>query len=1077
MSIIRKAVQNPVAANMLMLLILGAGWFTATHMPRELFPEFSIEMVAISVVYPQASPADIEQSICKLVEEELSGLEDIDEVTSTSREGLATITVKLNSGADIRKAVDDVKTRVDNVDFPPDAEDPLVTEVTLKSHVIHVAVAWDLDNELVSPDDRERTLKEIAEDIREELAELPEMSQVSVSGVRDYEISVEVSEESLRKHQLTMERVSQAIAEGSFDLPAGSVKTATGDLTLRVVGQYYTAEEFRRIPVLSKPDGTVIRLGDLAVVRESFEDLDIGGQFNGKPAALVSIFKTPDEDTIKIVKAVRRYVETKQAELPHGIVIDTWADMSKLIQDRLDLLTRNGLQGLILVFLTLWLFLGLRLSVWVAVGIPVSFAGALLVLDMGGQTINMMSMFALIMALGLIVDDAIVVGENVYSELQKGRDPEDAAVSGTKAVIWPVVGAVATTWLAFVPLLTIPDVMGKFIRILPFTIIPALGFSLIECIVILPPHLAHGLGRAKQEARNALSRFSRRFRNGFDRGLAWFLGHIFTPMFRATAHYRYLTVAAFLAILILMAGAVMGGRVKVEGFPQIEGDTLRSALTLPTGTGVGRTGEVAEQISLAATQLNEQFTTISGEPVVQKVYALLGQQAASGAPESGSHLAEIIVELLPTEERGELLRPREIVAQWRKNVGRIPDAQSLTFEAFRGGPGGLPIGIRLFGPSTDDIKPAAEFLQNALAAYPGVSDIQDDALPGNEEMQVRLKSGASSLGITLFALGQQLRSAFYGKETYSIQRGRDELKVMVRYPERQRQSLSDVEQMRVRTPSGDEIPFYEVAEVRLDRGYTTLRRVDQDSVVTVSADVDKAAGANAESILQDMSKPGAALDQLRQKFPLITVDLTGQRQQIFDSLNALKVWYPIALLGIYTILAAIFRSYTQPIIIMLAIPFGLVGAVIGHWLMGYELTLLSMFGMVALTGIVVNDSLVLIDLVNQRVRGGDDAFTAAEIGSRDRFRPILLTTVTTVIGMSPMLFERSFQAQFLKPMVVSIAFGLSFATLLTLVAVPSLYLIGDDIKRLVRWLIWGDRPPTSPPLPAGEISEDETRGT
>jgi len=1073
MSIIRKAVQNPVAANMLMLLILGAGWFTATHLPRELFPEFSIEMVAISVVYPQASPADIEQSICKEIEEELSGLENIDEVTSVSREGLATVTVKLQSGADIRKAVDDVKTRVDNVEFPLDAEDPLVTEVTWKSHVIHVAVVWDVDDEDVSPDDRERTLKEIAEDIREDLAELPEMSQVSVWGVRDYEISVEVSEESLRKHQLTMERVSQAIAEGSFDLPAGAVKTVTGDLTLRVVGQYYTAEEFRRIPVLSKPDGTIIRLGDLAVVRESFEDLDIGGQFNGKPAALVSIFKTPDEDTIKIVKAVRRYVETKRTELPAGIDIDTWADMSKLIQDRLDLLVRNGLQGLILVFLTLWLFLGMRLSIWVALGIPVSFAGAILVLDMGGQTMNMMSMFALIMALGLIVDDAIVVGENVYSELQKGRDPDDAATLGTRAVIWPVIGAVVTTWLAFVPLLTVPDVMGRFIRILPFTIIPALGFSLLECIVILPPHLAHGLGRAKLQASNSLSRFARQNRDRFDRGLAWFLQNIFTPMFRATAHYRYLTVAGFMAVLILMVGAVVGGRVKIEGFPQIEGDTLRAALMLPTGTGIARTGDVAERISLAATQLNEQFTTKTGQPVVQKAYALLGQQAATGVPESGSHLAEVIVELLPVEERGEQLRPHDLVAQWRKNVGRISDAQSLTFEAFRGGPGGLPLEVRLFGPNTDAIKPAAEFLQEAFASYPGVSDIQDDALPGNKEMHVKLKRGASSLGITLRMLAQQLRSAFYGKEAYSIQRGRDEIKVMVRYPERQRKSLSDVEQMRVRTPAGDEIPFYEVAEVQLDRGYTTLRRVDQDSVVTVSADIDKAAGANAETILQDMSKPGGAFDQLRRKFPQVEVDLTGQRQQLFDSLNALKVWYPIALLGIFTVLAAIFRSYTQPFIIMLAIPFGLVGAVIGHWLMGYELTLLSMFGMVALTGIVVNDSLVLIDLVNQRVRAGDDVFTAAETGSRDRFRPILLTTVTTVIGMSPLLFERSFQAQFLKPMVVSIAFGLSFATLLTLVAVPSMYLIGNDIRRVIRWLVHGNWTDTPPPVPA--ISEDDTR--
>ena len=1057
MSLIRKAVRNPVAANMLMLLILGGGWFTATHLPRELFPEFSREMVAITVAFPQASPADVETSICEKIENELSGLEDADEITSVSREGLATITVKLRGGADVRKAVDDIKTRVDNVELHQDAEDPLVTEMTVKRHVIHVAVAWDVESDLVGPEDRERTLKEIAEDIREDLAALPEISQVSVSGVRDYEISVDVSEESLRKHHLTLARVAQAIREGSFDLPAGTVKTASGDLTLRIVGQSYTAAEFRRIPVLARPDGTIIRLQDVAVVREAFEDTTIGGQFNGSPAALVSVFKTPDEDTVEIVKAVKRYIEGKKGQLPDGIVIDTWADMSKLIQDRLDLLVRNGAQGLILVFLTLWLFLGMRLSIWVAIGIPVSFAGTLLVFDLGGQTLNMMSMFALIMALGLIVDDAIVVGENVYANIQRGMEPNEAAVAGTKAVMWPVIGAVLTTWLAFVPLLVIPDVMGKFIRIMPITIIPALAFSLIECMLILPPHLAHGLAVQTKQKLARLGNIGRKMRRSFDGGLQWFLLRIFTPTFRFTARYRYLTVAGFGAIVILMLGALIGGRIKTTGFPQIEGDTLRASLTLPTGTGKDRTAEVAKLISDAATALNEQFTTETGEPVVQRVYALLGQQAASGAPQTGKHLAEITVELLPTERRGQELRPRDLVAQWRENTGPIRDALSLTFSASQGGPGGQALEIRVLGESTDALKPAAAEIQEAFRAYPGVTDIEDDALAGNMEMQVDLKSGANVLGINLDRLARQLRSAFYGEESYRIQRGRDEIKVMVRRPEQQRRSLSDVENTRVRTATGEEVPFYEVAEVLMQRGYATLKRIDGDSVITISADVDETV-ANAEDILQDLGAAGGFFDDLRSRYPGIKLDLAGQRQQMFDSLNALKVWYPIALLGIFTVLAAIFRSYFQPIIIMLAIPFGLVGAVIGHWLMGYELTLLSMFGMVALTGIVVNDSLVLIDLINQRARGGMNVHQAAETGSRDRFRPILLTTVTTVVGMMPLLFERSFQAQFLKPMVVSIAFGLSFATFLTLLAVPSLYLIGNDLGRVIHWLRRGDWP-------------------
>ncbi|HDZ21044.1 hypothetical protein LCGC14_0017850 [marine sediment metagenome] len=1076
MGIIRRAVANPVAANMLMLLILGGGWFTAQHLPRELFPEFSIEMVSITVPHPQASsPDDIEQSICLKIEHELSGLEDIDEVTSVSREGMAIVTAALRQGADIRKALDEIKTRVDNVELPKEAEDPIVSEVTLRRHVIHVVVAWDVDAAGISAEDQERTLKEIAEDVREDIAALSEVSQVSVSGVRDYEISVEVSEESLRKHRLTMAKVAEAIRQGSFDLPAGTVKTAGGELTLRVVGQYYTAEEFRDIPVISRPDGTIIRLEDVATVRESFEDLDLAGQFNGKPAVLVSVFKTPKEDTIEIVQAVKRYVKGKQMELPDGILIDTWADMSKLIEDRLDLLVRNGLQGLVLVFLTLWLFLGMRLSVWVALGIPVSFAGALLVLDLGGQSLNMMSMFALIMALGLIVDDAIVVGENVYARIQRGDEPKEAAILGTKSVMLPVFGAVVTTWLAFVPLLAVPGVMGKFIRILPFVVIPALAFSLIECMVILPPHLAHGLNRLRADDRShRLKRFGQRFRDRFDAGLERFLQNVFTPVFRFTLRYRYLTIAVFLAVMILMGGAVMGDRVPRTGFPRIEGDTMQAILTLPTGTGIVRTAEVARSLTVAAEKLNEQFTTRTGEPVVMRVYSLLGQQSGFGVPNNGSHLAEVTVELLPSERRGQALRPRDLVAKWRETMPPVPDALSLTFSAFQGGPGGKALEIRVLAESTDAAKPAAERLKEALATYPGVTDIEDDALPGRMEMNIRLKAGANPLGINLQTMARQLRDAFYGAESYRIQRGRDEIKVMVRYPEKLRRSLGHVENMWVRTAAGDEVPFHEVADVTFQRGYTTLKRIDGDSVVVVSAEVDEAS-ANAEKILQDMNKSGGVFAQLRAQYPDIKLDLTGQREQFLESLNALKVWYPVALLGIYTVLAAIFRSYFQPIIIMLAIPFGLVGAVIGHWLMGFDLTILSMFGMVALTGIVVNDSLVLIDLVNRRVRAGEPILVAAESGARDRFRPILLTTITTVVGMAPLLFERSFQAQFLKPMVVSIAFGLSFATLLTLLAVPSLYLMGNDVSRVIRWLISGQWPTAERAFGAPEQSPIDDR--
>ncbi len=1055
MSVVRGFVRNPVAANMLMIILLAGGLVAGVMIPRELFPEFSVDVVSVSVPRPGANPADIEEGIVLKIEEVVAGLDGVKEVSAESREGLGTVLAEIDTDADTQEVLDRIKMEVDRIDaFPADAEEPSTIEVTLRRHVIHVAISGDAP---------ERTLKELAEQVRDEIADLPEVSQVSVSGVREYEISVEVSEEMLRRHSLTLSRVAKAVRDSSFDLPAGTVKTRGGDVALRIVGQRRRAPEFRSIPVLYKPDGTVVRLGDIAVVRESFEDVDIAGQFNGKPAALVSAFKTGDEDTVVIAEAVRRYVARHRDAMPEGIVMETWSDYSKFIRDRLDMLVRNGLMGLAIVFVVLLIFLGVRLSFWVAMGIPVSLLATVLVLHIGDQTLNMMSMFALIMALGLIVDDAIVVGENVYSHVERGGEPHLAAVAGTGEMIAPVTGAVVTTWLAFLPLLLIPGVMGKFIGILPVAVITALAFSLVECLLILPAHLAHSLEKHdRRRDRPAAARAGplRRFRTRLDEGIQAMIHRGFVPVYRLASRYRYVTVGAVLAVLVAMGGAFAGGRIQTVTFPKVDSDTLQSVLILPTGTPIERTKLVARHITEAARRLNEQFDAPGGEPVVQRVYSLIGQQSGFGG-ESGSHVAEVIVETLPAEQRG--LRSQRMVDRWRANAGRVPDALKLTFGAFRGGPGGLPIEIRLLGPTTDTVKPAAEALKAKLALYPGVRDITDDALPGKLEMKVRLKPDAPTLGIDLRALAVQLRSAFYGNESLKIQRGRDEIKVMVRYPQRQRRTFGDVEEMRVRTASGAEVPFLEVADVDISRGYTTLRRAHRRSVITVRADIDEEI-ANAEQVLTDL-KTGGFLQGLRRRFPRVTVDFRGQRQQSAEALEALLVWFPLALLGIYTVLAAIFRSYTQPAIVMVAIPFGLVGAVIGHWILGFDVTLLSMFGMVALTGIVVNDSLVLIDQVNRRVRDGETLIQAAERGARDRFRPIVLTTATTVGGIAPLLAEQSFQAQFLKPMAVAIAFGLLFATALTLLVVPCLLLIGNDLRRIVAWVLTGRFPAPEDVLP------------
>jgi len=1043
MGIIRRFVANPVAANMLMILLLAGGFFAALTIPRELFPEFELDTIVITVPYPGATPAEVERSVCWRLEDKLTGMEGVEELNATSQEGLGVVTLKLYTDTDVRKVLDDVKSEVDALksELPKESEDPVVFEATIRIQVINVVVAGD---ERVS----ELALTRLAEEIRDEINDLPEVTQVSLSGTRDYEISVEVNEARRRQHELTLPDVAQAIRASSLDLPAGSVKTRGGDFAIRIEGRRYTAEEFRNIPVLTKPGGTLVTLGEIAEVREGFEDVDRAGLFEGERAVLVSVYKTPDEDSLKIAQAVREYVERRKASLPDSITLETWADRSKVVQDRLDMLINDGAQGLLLVFLVLWLFLGARLSFWVALGIPLSILGAILVLYLGGQTLNMMSMFALIMALGLIVDDAIVVGENVYSHVERGELPKEAAVKGTGEVLLPVVGAVATTWLAFMPLLFIPGVMGRFIEILPIAVCLSLGFSLLECLLILPPHLAHSLQHreAAAEHAGAARSWARRMRGRIDRGIEGFIHHRFGRLYERAARYRYATVAVAIGVIVVMAGAFRGGWIRVVPFPKIDSDTVVASLTMPTGTPISRTQEVAADLSAAARRLNEGFEERNDGPVISKVYSLLGAQSGPDG-EAGSHIAQVIVELAPSEARQ--IKSEEIVSAWRESVSRPYDALTLSFGAQRGGPGGLPFAIRMLAPTTSQAEAAAGRLEEKLETYPGVKDIQDDALPGKMEVKLRLNRFGKTR-MTQAYLAEQVRAAFYGAESLKVQRGRDEIKVMVRFPEAQRRSLGDIEAMRIRTPEGAEVPLAAVADLRMERGYTTLRRVNRMSVVNVYADIDESV-ANAEQILQDLQGQGF-FAELESENPGVEVDLRGQRQQLFESLDALYVWFPIALLAIYTILAALFRSYRQPMIIMVAIPFGLIGAVVGHWIAGFDLTLMSLFGMVALAGIVVNDSLVLIDLVNRKVREGLPVFEAARQGSLQRFRPILLTTVTTVLGVTPLLFERSFQAQFLKPMAVSLAFGLSFGTLLTLLVVPSMYLIGHDLRRAWAWL-------------------------
>ena len=1046
MRIIRLFVNNPVAANMLMVILLGAGLISAVAIPRELFPERKKSAITVAIVYPGASPAEVEQGVCLKIEHALKTIENVEEMSTYARDGAGVIRLDLLQGADVDKILNEVEQEVRAVELPDRAEDPVIRQAEDQVHVLQVAVYGEPGNE--------RAIKEIAQDIREDLQRLDSVSHVSIAGMREYEIAVELDEEALRRYGLKLEDVASRIRQEAFDLPAGRIKAADGDYALRIVGQRYQPGEYESIPVISLPDGTVLHLRDIARVRETFEDVDIRTRFNQLPAVTLHIYKTDKADSIETTQAVRDYIARRERRLPTGIHLFAFADLSHVVESRLALLTRNGLWGLVLVVGVLWMFLGLRLSFWVAMGIPVAMLSTLMVLYASGMTLNMLSTFALIMTLGLIVDDAIVVGENVHTLAERGLSPRRAAIRGTGQVATPVIGAALTTCLTFFPLLMLPGVMGAFVWPIPIVAILALGFSLLECMWILPSHLAGSLAHQCRPRTPAVPLGGAGRANPSltsTAGFRWLIDVAFLRVYDVCTRRRYVTAATSIALILLVAGAFFGRHIRTTSFPKVDSDTLLAIVEMPMGIPVDQTVDVAQRLTAAAERLNERFPTPDGSPVIIRTCSVVGEwpwTTLFGGGQEGSHIANVIAEIAPVEQRGEQYKSSEILSAWRAECGKIPEAVNVTFTMFRYNPAGTPIELRVFADDTAEAKRVAERIKQHLATFAGVNDIRDDTTEGKRELRVQLSRKAYAMGLTQDMLARQLRDAYYGNESIEVQRGRDEVTVRVTYPEAERHSLSRLAAQRIRTPDGREIPLLDAARVQLTRGYGTLRRIDGRPAVTVSADVDEYT-ANAEEILTEMERSGffgkAVTDT-----PSAEVDLHGQRHQWLESLDSLAVWFPVALLGVYTVLAAIFRSYFQPIIVMLSIPFGLAGAVVGHVLLGFDVTLMSTFGMVAMAGVVVNDSLVLIDWINQEVRNGSSIRAAARSAAQRRFRPIILTTVTTIAGMAPLLLEQSFQAEFLKPTAISLTCGLAFATIQTLLVVPCLYLIGHDVREALR---------------------------
>ncbi|MBW2481084.1 MAG: efflux RND transporter permease subunit [Deltaproteobacteria bacterium] len=1060
------SIKNNVSVNLIMVFIILAGIFTVMNMRREMFPQFSLDMIVVSVIYPGSSPEEVEEGICIKIEERIESIEGIERIISTAREGNGEVLAELETGADTQKILDEIKAEVDRIDtFPDEAEEPIVMEIINQDPTISVAIFGEVS---------EARLRQLAEGIRDDLLDAKFVSekkdggfqslvasvfkpfqfkqpdsitQIDLVGVRDHEIAIEVSEEDLRRYGISFDQVVNAARTGSIDLPGGKIKTAQGEILIRAKGQLYTGQEFEELPLITLDEGTVVRLGQVAKVIDGFEDLDLKTRFNGKQAAIVQVSRTSEQDIIEIATIARNYVETHKTKIPEDLGVAVWGDISTMVQDRIDLMLRNGLQGIILVFIALALFLNLRLAFWVAIGIPISFMAAFVVLSGFDQTINMISLFAFIMTLGILVDDAIIVGENVYSHYRRGKSPGSAVVDGLKEVGGPVVMAVSTTIVAFAPLLFIAGIMGKFIAVMPMAVIIILIVSLGEALIILPTHLHHALFQTEKKNRKITS-WHEQLRGKIEQGLQFVIERIYTPAIKYVVKNKYFTMSIGIGVLIISLGIIAGGYVAFVFFPKGESDWIVAEVVYPLGTPFELTEETITHLEKASFRLNSvypEFTEKNGRLVIN-AFAIVGAIPRRDwkPPEFGGHVGQVWLELASSEKRTQL-STHAVLAKWRQLIGEIPGVERLQFATLEGGPAGNPIEIQLRGHDFDQLEQAADELKSEIATYPGTFDITDNFKPGKQEKKIRIKDGARSIGITMRDLARQVRQAFYGDEALRIQRGRDDVKVMVRYSDLERRSIAGIEDMRIRTLDGQEIPIDEVADITPGRSYSVVNRVDRKRTISVLSDIDETV-ANASVIVADLK--ANFLPGLVERYPGLTYALEGQEKRTRESLDSIKSGYFLALMGIFLLLASQFRSYSQPLIIMMAIPFGLIGAVMGHLVLGMEFTIVSIFGIVALSGIVVNDSLILIDFINRAVRDGMEVEKAVIESGRARFRPVLLTSVTTVAGLFPLLLERSFQAQFLVPMAVSLCFGLMVATVLTLLYVPALYLINKDIIRL-----------------------------
>lgn len=1025
--------RNRVTPNLMMVVFLVGGFFFALNVRQEVFPEFDLDLVIVRVPYPGSSPEEVEQGIILAVEEAIRGLEGIKEITAVASEGFGTVTAEIIEGYDRQRVYQDIKQEVDRITtFPEDAERPEVSLAMRRQQIVELQLYGDVS---------EWVLRELAEEIRDGLLQEPGITQVDLAGARDFELQVLITQETLRAYGLTLQQVADRIRSTALELPGGHIETSAGEVLLRVTERRLWAQEFARIPILTTAAGTIIRLEDIADVRDDFADVDRMAFFNGKRAVGISVYRVGDQTPIGISEAVQRAMKRLQSQLPPSVQWVITQDRADVYRQRLNLLLKNACYGLVLVILLLGAFLEIKLALWVTLGIPISFLGSFLFLPSLDVTINMVSMFAYIIALGIVVDDAIVVGENIYEYRNRGMNFFQAAVQGARDVALPVSFSILTNLVAFVPLLLIPGIMGKIWKTIPLVVITVFLISWVESCLILPTHLAH----AHPRSRHPISLFLHARQQAFSRGFERVVEFVIAPFIDRCIRFRYLVVPLGIAGFLIILGIVLSGRIGMILMPRVESDYASVRATLPFGSPQKKVLDVCNRLVEKAREIIEEN---GNERLSKGVFAVINEDS-------------IDVRMFLTDPDVRPISTTRVTQLWREKVGAIPGLESILFEADRGGPGsGAALTIELSHRDIDVLDKAGEKLAALLADFSNVKDINDGYTPGKQQLNFRITPEGQSAGLTVREIARQIRNAFYGAEALRQQRGRNEIRVRVKFPPSQRLSEYNVEELLIRTPSGSEMPLRQAAWLDRGRSYTSINRRNGRRTVTVTANVEPIGQTNQvkETLIREI------LPKLQYDFPGLSYGWEGRQADWAESMQSLWRGFLVALAAIYAMLAIPFRSYSQPLIIMVAIPFGIVGAVLGHLMMGYELSVMSMMGIVALSGVVVNDSLVLIDFAN-RVRQENPttpAFEAMHQAAVRRFRPVMLTTLTTFGGLAPMIFETSRQARFMIPMAISLGFGILFSTLVTLLLVPCLYVIGEDVLHLLRRLTPQEFSPNSP---------------